>query len=288
MSVDSSPPVQPPQLSPDGQWVWDGSQWQPVAAAEPVHAGVFPSWDGIQVEAPDPTAQFAEPAAGPAVQYQSPPAVDYSYQQADEPGVPLWNQQKGPGKGLFLYPIAALAVLVMAMIVLNSVGYVQLPFVGASSATPSQATPTPSPTADFTGPESVRADRLLSAIAPVKTSLDKTLPALNLHCYKQLVNNCYDAIAATSPLVKNLIALITSGDIPRCIAPPMANVLSFTREMDKQLQLALTGFQDTSNDELYTGVYRFFENYNAMAANLAAANTAKAKCVTIVLPTWVP
>lgn len=287
MSVDSSPPVQPPQLSPDGQWVWDGSQWQPVAAAEPVRAGVFPSWNGIQVEAPDLNVQFAEPAAAP-VQYQSPPAVDYSYQQAEEPGVPLWQQPKGSNKSLFLYPIAGLAVLVVAMIILNSVGYVQLPFVGANSTnTPAQAAK-PSPTPDFSGPESVRADRLFSSVDPVAASLFKGLPALELHCYKQLVNNCYDAIAATSPLVKNLIALITKGDVPKCIAARMAYVLGFLQEMDKQLQIALTGFQDNSNDELYTGIYRFFENYNAMAGNLAAAHQARAKCYTIVLPTWVP
>ena len=26
------PPGAPPQLSPDGQWWWDGAGWQPVAA----------------------------------------------------------------------------------------------------------------------------------------------------------------------------------------------------------------------------------------------------------------
>lgn len=286
MSVDSSPPAQPPQLSPDGQWVWDGTQWRPVAAAEPTHAGVFPSWDGIQVEAPAPTAQYAEPAAAP-VQYQAPPAVDYSYQQADEPGVPLWQQSKGPGKSIYLYPIAALAVLVMAMIVLNSIGYIQLPFVGASSATPTQA-PKASPTPDFSGPDSVRADRFLKSIAPAVASVEKTLPALYARCDQSLATNCYDAITATQPQLKNLVALITNGDIPKCIAPQMASVLGYVKEMDKQLQVALTGFQDNSNDELHTGIYRFFEYRAFLGTSLVAANQAKAKCYTVVLPTWVP
>jgi hypothetical protein len=286
VSVDSSPPVQPPQLSPDGQWVWDGTQWQPVAAAEPVHAGVFPSWKGIQVEAPDPTTQFVEPTAAP-VQNQSPPAVDYSYQQADEPGVPLWQQSKGPGKSLYLYPIAALAVLVMIMIVLNSVGYIQLPFVGASSATPSQA-PRPSPTPDFSGPESARADRFLNSIAPAATALDKTVPALRRYCYRTLATNCYDAVTATEAAVKNLLALITHGDIARCIAPQVASALDDVKLMDKDLTVALSGFQDNSGEELYQGVYHFGAYYALMSSSLAAATQAKTKCYTVVLPTWVP
>ena len=288
MSVDSSPPVQPPQLSPDGKWVWDGAQWRPVVTAEPVHAGVFPAFSGITVDAPDPASQFVDPAPAAAGQYAPPAAVDYSLPQIDEPVVPLWQQRKSTGINMFLYPIAGAAVLVIGMIILNSVGYIQLPFVSSNSSNAPAPAAKPSPTPDFSGPESVRADRLFKSIDPVVADLVKTLPALNLHCYKQLVNNCYDAIGATGPLVKNLIALLKNADVPKCIEAPMTRALSYAQEMDNTLAQALMGFQDNSNDELYTGIYHFFAYYNDLAQNIAAGKQAQARCYTVVLPTWVP
>ena len=135
MSVDASPPIQPPQLSPDGKWVWDGAQWQPVVGVDSGRAAVFPSWNSIEVPAAQPAVDAVPLAVQyePAAQYQ-PPAVDYSYAAADEPIVQLWNQPKKGGKTIFLYPVAGLAVLVMAMIVLNSVGYIAFPWNSAGAS----------------------------------------------------------------------------------------------------------------------------------------------------------
>jgi hypothetical protein len=58
--------------------------------------------------------------------------------------------------------------------------------------------------------------------------------------------------------------------------------------MDQQLQLALTGFKDSSSDELYTGIYRFWTYRRNMELGMISANQAKKGCHTIVLPTWVP
>ena len=79
MSIDTGPPAQPPQLSPDGNWVWDGSQWQPVASAgaAPAHAGVFKAYDAIVVEPVAPTIEAAPPAVQYEQQYPLPvPAPD--------------------------------------------------------------------------------------------------------------------------------------------------------------------------------------------------------------------
>jgi hypothetical protein len=288
VSVDSSPPVQPPQLSPDGKWVWDGSQWRPVAGVESGHSAVFPSWKSINVD-PVPLAVERAPAVQytPAAQYQ-PPAVDYSYAAADEPIVPLWKQTRSTGINLYLYPVAALVLLVMAMMVLNSVGYITLPWntAGSSSTTPStKASPAP----DFSGPDSIRADRFLTTyLAPAVAGLDKTLPAVRLHCNKSLANNCYDALTATAPQVKSVLAAIQNGDIPRCLRTPMAKVLGYVKAMDQQLQIAVTAFQDNSSDELFLAVYRFWVNQQSMVPAIAAANQAKSSCYTVVLPTWVP
>ncbi|HYT12565.1 MAG TPA: hypothetical protein VEL12_07240 [Candidatus Nitrosopolaris sp.] len=291
MSVDASPPVQPPQLSPDGKWVWDGSQWQPVVGVDSGRGAVFPSWNSIEV----PAAQQAMDAVPLGVQYQptpqyQPPAVDYSYAAADEPIVPLWKQPRKARVSVFLYPVAGLAVLVMAMMVLNSVGYIQFPWnaAGSSNNTPSHPT-SASPTPDFSGPDSVRADRFLNkTLAPAVAGLEKTITPLNLHCYKTLVNNCYDAISVTEPQVKNILAAIQNGDIPKCLAPQMAAVQSSADQMDKQLQVALSGFQDTNADELYTGMYRFNTYHRYMQTGIAAATQATKSCHTVVLPTWVP
>jgi len=125
-------------------------------------------------------------------------------------------------------------------------------------------------------------------LAPAVAGLEKTITPLNLHCYKTLVNNCYDAISVTEPQVKNILAAIQNGDIPKCLAPQMAAVQSSVDQMDKQLQVALSGFQDTSADELYTGMYRFNTYHRYMQTGIAAATQATKSCHTVVLPTWVP
>jgi hypothetical protein len=294
VSIDSSPPAQPPQLSPDGKWVWDGAQWRPVVTAEPVHAGVFPAFSGINVDAPDPAAQFSAPAAqfaAPAdapVQYQPPaPAVDYSYQRADEPVVPLWQQTKSTGINMFLYPIAGVAVLVMAMMVLNSIGFIRLPWVGASSS-PASTRTAASPTPDWSGPDSAFADRFLNGtLTPAVVALEKTVPALDAHC-DALSNNCFDALSATQQQVKNVIAVIKQGNFPNCVAPSVSQVLAGLVAMDKQLQVALTAFQDNSGDELATGVYRFRTYHRATLTYLSGVQQARKTCPAVVLPTWVP
>ena len=290
MSVDASPPVQPPQLSPDGKWVWDGAQWQPVVSGESGRAAVFPSWNSINVD-PVPLAVEAEPVVQypPVAQYQ-PPAVDYSYGAADEPIVPLWQRQR-PGKvSTYLYPVAGLAVLVMAMMVLNSVGYIQFPWnaAGASRSAANHSTQ-PSPTPDFSGPDSVRADRFLTkTLAPVVAAFEKTVTPMNLHCFKTLVTNCYDAITTAQPLVKNILAAIQNGDVPKCIASQMATVQTSVSQMDQQLQVAIGAFQDNTPEELYTGMYRFNTYHRYMQAGIVAATQATKGCHTMVLPTWVP
>lgn len=292
MSIDASPPAQPPQLSPDGKWVWDGTQWQPVVGVDSGRGAVFPSWNSIEVPAAQPAVdpvplgvQYETPAA----QYQ-PPAADYSFAAADEPIVPLWKQPRKGKVSIYLYPVAGLAVLLMAMMLLNSVGYIQFPWNAAgSSNTVASHSPKASPTPDFSGPDSARADRFLNkSLAPAVAGLEKTIAPLNLHCYKTLVNNCYDAITTTEPQVKNILAAIQNGDIPKCIAPQISAVQSYVSQMDQQLQLALSGFQDTSSDELYTGVYRFNTYHRYMQSGIASATQAMKSCHTIVLPTWVP
>lgn len=290
MSIDAGPPAQPPQLSPDGQWVWDGSQWQPVASgAEPVHRGVFAAWSSIQVE---PANQVAEAVQQPAVQYEPQyqvpaPAVDYSY-GAPEPDVtPLWQQRRGGGYGRYLYFAAALMLFVIVLIVLNSMNFVQLPFISTGSNTTPQAAPSPTP--DATGPDSARADRTLDgSLKPALAALDQTLPALNQSCTGIASTACFDAVTAADQQAKRLMTVIANSDIPSCIRVPMTKMRADAKGMDDQLQAALQGFPSNNKAAVSSGVNGFRSYRQAATADFNAAVLAAKKCYTVVLPTWVP
>ncbi len=293
MSIDTGPPAQPPQLSPDGNWVWDGSQWQPVTGdgAAPAHAGVFRAYDSIVVEASAPTLEASPPAVQYEQQYPVPaPAVDYSYGGSQPDLTPLWRQTKGGGYGRYLYFVAAIALFVIVLIVLNSMNFVQLPFISAGSkSSPTQVATNPSPTPDTSGPESVRADRLLNgSLKPVLADLDQSVTQLNLGCNGIVSTSCFDGVNATTQQVKRVVTALTDADIPPCISAPMTRVQADVKGMDDQMQVAEKGFKDNNKDEVALGVIHFRPYYASTKADFNAAVQASKKCFTIVLPTWVP
>src|SRR3981081_3382230 len=125
MSVGSSPPQNPPQLSPDGRWVWDGHQWQPVPVVAGDVAGVVP--------APAPTPEPAAAAWTPAAVAYTPPQVEtpgipYAVPVAEETEVPLWVEKPRQGISMYLFAATALVVLIMAMMALNSMNIVRMPW----------------------------------------------------------------------------------------------------------------------------------------------------------------
>ncbi len=292
MSIDAGPPAQPPQLSPDGNWVWDGSQWQPVAAAgaAPVHAGVFKAYDAIVVEPVAPTIEAAPLAVQYEQQYPLPvPAPAYSYGGSEPDLTPLWQRTKGGGYGRYLYFVAAIAVFVMVLIVLSSMNFVQLPFINAGSKSgQDQAAAKPSPTPDISGPDSARADRFLNG--PLKSAfagLDQTVPALNQGCLGIASAACFDAITASEQQVKIVLAAFTNADLPSCIRVPITEMQKYVKGMDDSLQGALKGFQNNRN-AVISGVNGFKSYFQAAQGDFITANLAQKKCFTVVLPTWVP
>jgi hypothetical protein len=290
VSIDAGPPAQPPQLSPDGNWVWDGSQWQPVAGvgAAPAHAGVFKAYDSIVVEPVAPTIEAAPPAVQYEQQYPLPvPAPDYSYGGSQPDLTPLWQQTKGGGYGRYLYFVAAIALFVMVLIVLNSMSLVSLPFISAGSrSSPNQVTASPTP--DISGPDAARASRTLSALKPAFTGLDQTVTDLYRICTGLASAACFDALTTTDQQVKKLMTLMTNVDVPSCIRVPMTKMGTDVKGMDAQLQAALKGFQDNNRNEITAGGNAFRGYYQAATADFNAAGLAQKKCFTVVLPTWVP
>jgi len=293
MSIDTGPPAQPPQLSPDGNWVWDGSQWQPVTGggAAPAHAGVFKAYDTIAVETVAPTLEAAPPAVQYEQQYPLPvSAQDYSYGGSQPDLTPLWQQTKGGGYGRYLYFVAAIALFVMVLIVLSSMNFVQLPFINAGSkSTPNQVAAQPSPTPDTSGPDSVRADRFMTGqLRPALVVFDQTLPGVQRYCTGTLSSSCFDALNAAEQQVKNVAAVIAKADIPSCISVGTAKLQADVKGMNDQLMSALSGFPDNNKYTVQSGV-RGFGNYVQVATtDYTATETAQKKCFTVVLPTWVP
>ncbi len=294
MSIDTGPPAQPPQLSPDGNWVWDGSQWQPVASAgaAPAHAGVFKAYDAIVVEPVAPTIEAAPPAVQYEQQYPLPvPAPDYSYGGSQPDLTPLWQKTKGGGYGRYLYFVAAIALFVIVLIVLSSMSIVSLPFISAGSrSSPNAAVVSPSPTPDTSGPDATRADRFLNGqLRPALVVFDETLPGVDRYCTTgNLSTTCFDALTATETQVKNVAAVISKADIPSCISVGTAKLQADVKGMNDQLVSALSGFPDNNKYTVQSGV-RGFRNYLALTTtDYTATETNQKKCFTIVLPTWVP
>ncbi len=297
----------PPQLSPDGNYVWDGTQWQPIAGAAPeaaaAHLGVFKAWNAIEVEPADPAAPVAEPQASAPAQMQSPPSyepvvealspepqIDYSYTVDDPNIVPLWRQHTGTGLNKYLYVGSGLVVVVIGIMVLNWFNAFEfLQFLGGGSSSTANQVTTPSPTPDWSGPESARADRFLNgALKPAIAGLDPTIAPLNLHCSIGLSTACFDAINAAKDQVKKVSSVIAGGDIPPCIEAPMTRMKADVKGMTEQLQAALKGFNDNNQNEVGAGLARFRSFLQAALSDYGAAGQLQKKCYTIVLPTWVP
>jgi hypothetical protein len=287
VSIDASPPAQPPQMSPDGNWVWDGAQWQPVTGVEPTHEGVFAAYAN-KVEAADQAVGLAEPAvvaapvqvAAPAVNYAYPaPAADYGY-TAPDPGVPLWQTPKSSGKTVYLYVGGAVVLFLMVLVVLNTINFLSLPFVGSrTSSSPPQAavpSPTPGPT---TRSEYTRADVFLNgSFRPALAdfgSIDRPMQT----CSGEFTNSCFNAITATDPPLKHVLAVIDQGSIPPCIAAAMAKFRSDLAYMEGGLQTALKGYKDTNQSELIDGLYRFTHFGAVLNDDVQATDNAfKARC----------
>jgi hypothetical protein len=277
-------------MSPDGKWVWDGSQWLPVTSVEPTHEGVFAAY-ALKVEAADQTPAVAQPmaaavaapvqAVAPPVDYPYPgPAVDYGYPAA-ETGVPLWQEPKKSGKTVYLYGGGAVVLFVMVLMVLNSINFVSLPFFGAGTASSPAQTTKPSPSsAAFTRSEFSRADAFLKGpFAPALASFNQTLPAWSGCNGESLSNSCFNTISATDQELTNLLSVIDHGSIPPCIGAAVTKLRYDLSVMETGLKLALQGYKNNSLNDLTTGMYHFRRFGAFLQPDLTAVDQAqKTQC----------
>jgi hypothetical protein len=287
VSIDASPPAQPPQMSPDGNWVWDGSQWQPVTGVEPIHEGVFAAY-AHKVEAADQAVGVAQPGAvGVPVQVPAPamddpypaPAPAADYYPATDPVVPLWQQQKSSGKSVYLYVGGAVVLFLMVLIVLNSISLVSLPFIGTSSKSQQGAKPPPS--ANPVRSEFGRADDFMKgSFVPALLTLEQVMPRIS-NCNGTLSNSCIDAMNAIDDQMKNFLSVIDHRTIPLCIAPQVKRYRSDLASMEAGLQLGLKGYKDNQDSEVTNGVNQYTRGLPNLPGDFTALDKAvKTQCST--------
>jgi hypothetical protein len=284
VSIDASPPAQPPQMSPDGNWVWDGSQWQPVTGVEPAHQGVFAAY-AHKVEAAEQAVASAPPVVVAAPVQIAPPAVDYPYPApaADyyppaESVVPLWEQPKGSGKTVYLYAGGAIVLFLMVLIVLNTINFLSLPFIGGRTSSNPPPAAKASPTAAPVRSEYGRADLFINgSLIPAVASLEDTKAAMEL-CTGDLSNNCFNALTASDDQLKNVLATIDHGSIPSCIAAPMKQLRNDFAQMYAGLQLGLKGYKDNQSSEVVNGVYQFRRVAGSQQGDTNAVTNAQKTC----------
>jgi hypothetical protein len=269
---EGSPPQRPPQISPDGKWVWDGTEWQPVAGRDSGHTAVFPAFNTATLE---PTMTMTAPAQQAPVPFSAPVApvnyaVNYSTPQAS---APLWQVKPGRWNN-YLYVAAAVVVLVMAMIFLNSLGSFSLPWFGGSSRS---STPAPAPSVLNKRSDYAVASRFLTAfLAPAMSSFNKTVSTQVLSCNGVMTVGCQAALIETDNQVKNAVAVVNDAPAPVCIVPNVSKVKIDLAGLDAFLQNALQAYTDGSKSGLAAGLAGFAYEDRMLQGDILAAFKAQA------------
>lgn len=285
-------------LSPDGKWVWDGQQWQPIAQ----HESVFPSWQSIAAEpaapaapaaaaspfplqAPVPTpypAAAAYPVQAPAVVQPMNPALLYPQAQAS---TPLWQRGREAKPGMmpnYLYFVAGLVVIVIVLVVLNSVFplWLLLPGPKAAPAPPApkaSALPALTQRSDY-----ARADYFITVVWP---STDRTfapaVTAVAQQCSRQLTNSCQDALTAADPELTKVLAVIDSSSMPLCVDRQFAKLRSDVAGMQSAVKLANKGYTDNQASELTSAMRTYNASIYSLGGDLQSmSQVAASQCDT--------
>jgi hypothetical protein len=277
-------------LSPDGQWVWDGTQWQPIAHRETL----FPSWQAITV---DPVAAVPGPAAvqapvrmagpTPALTQPVPPGLAYPSFPAGQSmpqSVPLWRRGPKPtGMNMYFYLVAGVIGFVIILVVLNSISPLWLLLPGPKpGAAPAAAQPSPIPPvahrSDF-----ARADHFVSGVLPpTMDSLNQVLTPVTQSC-RALTISCQDAISNAEPQVKSTLAVIDHNPVPLCIAAPAAKLRADIATISTALAAADKAYSDNQAAELTSAMSSYSRAASQLGADVKSLTTTmNIRCETQV------
>jgi hypothetical protein len=277
-------------VSPDGRYIWNGSQWLPIAdpsmpAGPPValgppasaappdttsHQGIFPNWNGIKVDAPAPVAmapfpvQMARPA--PAVTYGMNPI------EAAKPSQPPWYIQP-TGLSKYLYYGAILVVVVIVALLIRA--YVpSIPWFGSSTDyTPS---PSPSPPQLTQRSEYLRADAYIkNVVTPTIGQLNDTIRTQHETCNGTLTVSCLGAITENDNQFKSTLVALDHANAPECLAPYALKLRTDLITADGTLQQAFLGYKQNRKAAVAQSLSRFAVAIKPLAANIKALTTAQ-------------
>jgi hypothetical protein len=274
---EGSPPQRPPQISPDGKWVWDGTEWQPVASRDSGHTAVFPAFNSAAI---DPTLT-AQPAPVP---FQAPVApVNYAanYSVPQQTNAPLWQVKPGHWNK-YLYVAAGVIVLVIAGIFLSSLGPISLPWFGGGSQTGTQ---TPAPSLLSKRSDFAAADQFETGfLQPAIVAMNKSVAAQTLSCNGVLTLSigCQQALTVTDGQVQTALAEVNKEPPPICIAPSVANIKFDLQRMHAFMQNAFQAFTDNSKPELAAAFAGFYLADHSLQLNVNASKAQAAACDTQV------
>jgi hypothetical protein len=263
MSVD----IGPPQVSPDGKWVWDGQKWLPLPA-EGTTASPF---EAASIPYVAPSAA-AEPQPAPVAYVYTPP----------EPAIRPWEQPARSGPSVYSFAALGAVGLILVLVLLNVTNIISIPWPGTSSGpTVTMVHGSPKPlVSDY-----VLADHFLSlSLGPAIVSLDNTLPAVKASCGAgaTLSNACHDAVLATNDQMANVLSVIDHAGIPACIAYGVKALRTDLQDMAGGIGVALHGFQDSSADEVNTGIYHFAVVAQSLQSDGAGIDTEAAACPQVI------
>ncbi len=265
---DASPPQRPPQMSPDGQWVWNGTEWQPVGT----HRSVFSSWNSIRVEPAEPTQ---------AVMTQPEPAMSYPmYSVADVEAPPLWQVQS-TGRNKYLYAAAGVVALVTAIILVRAMApFIVWPWAGGSDA---QANPAATPSGAATRSDYALADHVAhTTLGPMVTNLNQSMAILRITCNGALTASCQADMTETDKQVKAILAAMDHQTIPACIARPVANLRTVLVNMDAALQASFKAYQALDKNALKQSLYQYSVAQVPIVQDERAVDAAPVACDTQV------
>lgn len=246
MSIDSSPPAQPPQMSPDKKWFWDGAAWRPI----PVHEAAFPNWKGIGSGF---TPEVAAPAAVAPVRRAVAPTPAYRMAgPAPDVAAPRWNTQppvraKVRKFGVMAAGVGVLIAVVALVSVLATMALTARPAAQPQAA----ASPTPGPA---TRSDSAWASYVVKSLTSPMADLKDTTSQTRTTCVVGMTSSCADTVQAIGNQVAAILPLLDKATIPLCIAAQETRLHADLTAMNAGAQLAFKGFHDNKKSEFASGL----------------------------------
>lgn len=274
MANEASPPFQGPQLSPDHQWIWDGSRWLPVAK----HEALFKNWSAVGADLPVPEAPpqvQRVPTPPPSAAAYMMPAASVSPAGASPAQVPLWRQRTSTGVNKYLYFVAGFVGLVMAGLVLSSLGTISLPWQNSSVAEPTAAPrPAVTGTTDYE-----RADSFANhVLAPYIGDVEDTFTLVGETCSVGMTTACQEALISADNKTKAEESVIDRSIAPGCIVPQVQNLRTDLGALDTAAMGMLQGFRDNRPPEFQREFTQVAVAHQHVQADNSALSAAVKAC----------